>query len=392
MVMDINPGASSSSPNGLTRFGDRIFFAANTAAQGTELWSTDGNTTAIVQNIAAGNASSYPGGFTPFGNHLYFSATGPAGTEIWKTDGTTTNQVADINPGATGSGPSGYEVFRNHLYFRANDGVSGAELWRTDGTTTSSVTDINPTGSSDISAITTVGPNLYFSAEDGTNGDEPWAFDGTAPRMLADIWEGKDGSTPDDFIELGGHVYFQAYSEALGDEIWGTDGSTVELVKDLLPGPDGSDAYDIVRIGDSVYFSGDDGIHGGEIFKIAPPDRTVTVTIAGWRVRLNAKGAGRVKLTCPLAEESGPCAGKLSLRTRKKVRVARKRPRRKLILAGTEFSIEAGRSKTVTLKVKPANRRILRRVKAARDAVAIANVSDQAGNRRRVTRRLKTVP
>lgn len=60
LVMDIEPGATGSTPTQMTTVGDLVYFVANTTASGSELWVTDGTEagTHIVSDIGPGNTGS----------------------------------------------------------------------------------------------------------------------------------------------------------------------------------------------------------------------------------------------------------------------------------------------------------------------------------------------
>jgi ELWxxDGT repeat protein len=109
----------------------RVFFmATGPGAEGYELWRSDGTKpgTKLVKNIRPGVESSFPNGFTRLGKRLLFAATGPDGSyELWRTDGTAggTKRLKDINP--TGdSQPRSLARFGDIVVFSANDGTHGA--------------------------------------------------------------------------------------------------------------------------------------------------------------------------------------------------------------------------------------------------------------------------
>ena len=94
---------------------------------------------------------------TGLNGKVYFSADDAiAGRELFVTDGTQTGTtlVKDINPGGDGSYPTvGYSpglgqfaVLSGKVYFAADDGTNGEQLWRSDGTSagTAIVDNINP--------------------------------------------------------------------------------------------------------------------------------------------------------------------------------------------------------------------------------------------------------
>lgn len=74
LVADINPGPDSSSPSSLTVAGSALYFAATTAAYGTEVFRYDGNAVELVTDIVAGSGSSFPDDFVLLDGKLYFRA------------------------------------------------------------------------------------------------------------------------------------------------------------------------------------------------------------------------------------------------------------------------------------------------------------------------------
>jgi ELWxxDGT repeat protein len=150
LVLDINPGSSPSmnaehsptSVQGLDAIvspkGGAILFTANDGVHGSELWLSDGTDdgTYLLKDISAGPAGSFPLGFTALNGAVYFSATGPEGLELWRTDGTAagTTLVKDIYPGTFSSSPQELTAVGNLLFFLAYDPMFGVQLFRSDGT------------------------------------------------------------------------------------------------------------------------------------------------------------------------------------------------------------------------------------------------------------------
>ena len=120
------------------------------------------------------------------------------------------------------------------------------------------------------------------------------------------------------------------------------------------------------------------------------PDTSVTIRIAGKRLRLDRRGVARVRLTCPRAERSPPCRGTLILRTRTRVRFRGKQ--RRVVLGKARFGIAAGRTAAVRLRIVGPKARLVRRNRRARRVLAIARVSDTAGNQRTVRKGMLIVP
>lgn len=153
---------------------NQMFFTASSTYSGGEprLWVTDGTTAGTFKFIIPGTTFINVRWYKKFNNRLYFLAqTVAQGLELWSTDGTVagTVMVKDINPEMQNAfninlDPN-FLVFGNRLYFKATDGVHGLELWSTDGTTggTTLFKDIN-----DIS-LGVLGYNSAFNAGNFNN-------------------------------------------------------------------------------------------------------------------------------------------------------------------------------------------------------------------------------
>ena len=146
----------------------KFIFPVSDQAGRSELWESDGTPGGTVLFKAFLPATpGIPFIFIPFnftnitgttqplfqGNKFFFSAgTAAEGNELWISDGVDgtvahTNIVSDINPGAPDSDPgipSLYIYTTTELFFPANTAANGVELWRSNGTTagTSIVQDI----------------------------------------------------------------------------------------------------------------------------------------------------------------------------------------------------------------------------------------------------------
>lgn len=173
-----------------------IFFGENT--QSHTLMQTDGTpegSYSIFQQLPFSYTYNYEPVLHKFGNKLYFIAETPGkGEELHVTDGTAegTKMIKDIKPGG-GDGiineKFGYS--NDILYFAADDGIHGRELWRTDGSEegTYMVADLSTEGddeSSRINAFANWNNKFYFggainflfsNSYESTNGI--WKTDGT---------------------------------------------------------------------------------------------------------------------------------------------------------------------------------------------------------------------
>ncbi len=246
----------------------KLIFRGSTPATGSEVYITDGTAggTSLVSDVYSGTTSSDPGDFAPLNGFVYFSATTAAeGRELWKTNGTTTSNLKNIVPGTGSSNRMDeYNLFSNgtYLLFAANTAGSGVELWKSDGSTGGTVMlkEIN-TGNSNADSSNprefyTLNSVVLFAATDAIHGEEIWRTDGTTggTSMLKDIAAGTDSSTYGNimiapgiffpysifqgFHTFNNRAYFNADDGAGTGEIWSTDGSpgNAALLKDVVPG------------------------------------------------------------------------------------------------------------------------------------------------------------
>src|SRR5581483_9733466 len=131
---------AASKPLELTPAGPKLFFLAQDAQHGYELWKSDGTAagTVLVKDINPGPMASVrtPANYsraylTNINGVVYFAATdGVHGTELWKSNGTEagTVMVKEIMPTASESNPQDLVNFNGTLYLTATDGEFGAEL------------------------------------------------------------------------------------------------------------------------------------------------------------------------------------------------------------------------------------------------------------------------
>ncbi|QRK09064.1 HYR domain-containing protein [Archangium violaceum] len=272
MVREIGEGLEASGITDMLVMNGKIFLAAADHVAGRELWETDGtfHGTKLVADILPGDRSSITArSMRLLGNDtLFFAADdGIHGFELWTSDGTRagTRLVKDIAPGATNANPGQLTVVGGTLYFTATDGTAASELWKSDGTEAGTVRVKDSAGRTITSpeSLKAAGDKLFFRLKDAEYGSEPWVSDGTeqGTRLLADIFEGSTGSTPNAFTDLNGTLYFTANDGVSGVELWKSDGTEegTVLVKELRAGSLGSSPQSLTAGGSMLFFSADDG-------------------------------------------------------------------------------------------------------------------------------------
>lgn len=120
-------------PRNLVGGAGGVWFIADETTTGSELWRTDGSTTARVTDLVAGTGSADIAELTVAGDRLYFVAdAGTAGNELWTIDAAGTLKRADLFAGANSSYPRELVAIGNQVVFSADDGLHGRELWIAD--------------------------------------------------------------------------------------------------------------------------------------------------------------------------------------------------------------------------------------------------------------------
>jgi ELWxxDGT repeat protein len=277
VLTDIIPGVANSAVHQLCVVNDVVYFRAEDVEHGVELWRSDGTEKGTwlvkdIQPLLFENLSSSPSHFVASGNTVFFAANDAEhGVELWKSAGTedSTNIVLDIVSGELNSDPYPLCSAGRHIYFTADDRVHGRELWRSDGTAegTSMVLDIAP-------GIQSSAPRdpiwieksetLLFVAADADDNEEPWISDGTpsGTQVLKEIIAGVQGSAPAEFTAFHDLVVFSATTTIGQRSLWCTDG-TNQGTRLLTPPGDSAAANprEFWEFQDRLYFLVD---HGNE--------------------------------------------------------------------------------------------------------------------------------
>ena len=245
-------------------FNGKLYFAASSAATGTELYRSnpDGTNQELVRDIypGTGDGMGYSTQLVVMNAALYLTATeGTGGYELWKSDGTAagTVRVKDIRPGADDAAPLWLTAVNGTLYFSAAAAGEDRDLWKSNGTAAGTVLvkDLapGPDGAQPNNLVNLNG-TLFF-ATDGAL----WKSNGTAAGTVVV----KNLTGPQELTAYNGALYFSAYDESVGRELWrsnGTEAGTVVVI-DILDGfeetdgsPRSSEPYRFQVVGNALYF------------------------------------------------------------------------------------------------------------------------------------------
>ncbi|NTU81579.1 MAG: hypothetical protein HGA45_19725 [Chloroflexales bacterium] len=229
--LDLSPGPDSSQVSAMVAFGGRLAAAVTTNGD-TELVITDGTAGGTVRyDLNPGASSSYPGGLTVAGSRLFFIATnGAAGRELWTTTGGAPTML-ELNPTGDAFTSGSIVAAGSRVFFLATDGVGGFEPGTSDGLT-ARLFDLNPGGDSvsEGGSLVATSSRAFFIATNGSSGYELGTSDGASASLL-EVAPGANGGFNgpyDTLAATSGRVFFFS-GPAAGSRLGTSDGATVAL-------------------------------------------------------------------------------------------------------------------------------------------------------------------
>lgn len=265
-----------------------LLFTADDGVHGAEPWISDltPEGTRLLDDVNKLEKGSYPYNLTVAANNLFFLADDGtwAGNELHVLDKETgkAKMLGDIQPLGVQSAYTTMTGNDEWLFFRANDGVHGSELWQSKGTITETfiAADIYPgkEGSSPTSMGWFKG-NLYFSANNPTYGRELWKTNGnSAPQLVSNINTGAKNSNPSGFAATENSFFFQAFKAGLGTELWKSDGTDTgtKLVAEIYSGNMSSFPEGLCVNKGRLFFTAQNSQAGRELWM---HDESITTTI-----------------------------------------------------------------------------------------------------------------
>ncbi len=201
LVLDLRPGPTGAFENDsgwvdprLAAFGDQVFFLASDGVTGTEPWLSDGTAsgTRLVRDVWRGSGGSQGESYDPvypvvFDGRVFFAAEDAhRGNELWSTDGTTagTRLVRDILPSGLGAGVMETAAFDGNLVFTRDDRREPvADGWqpRGDDPAGAAFHDPGPPRAPSVAG----GRLYYFHADQNENTNGLWTSDGTVAGTRA---------------------------------------------------------------------------------------------------------------------------------------------------------------------------------------------------------------
>ncbi|QDO95493.1 T9SS type A sorting domain-containing protein [Formosa sediminum] len=279
LVKDINafPGAVGkegrhSSPNNLTAFNGKLYFAAddqiasntNGVDVGIELWVSDGTPegTVLLKDIDGSSDDSSPSKFFELNNKLYFQVyeTSTGNYSLYTTDGTEAGTVLLFNDFQF-EPPT---IIGNKAYMRKYitdaDGVFTGIYYEFDGTNLQVLPD---TGSGTISAGSnyialndnSILFNMTYTVGGTSDGQELYLYNisNQTYTLVKNFDDANGDSSLTHFTKMGDNVYFE-----YDNNLWVTDGTaagtTQVTIASSINGLASLFAWE-----NKLYFEGDDG-------------------------------------------------------------------------------------------------------------------------------------
>jgi ELWxxDGT repeat protein len=266
-----------------------LYFAANDAAHGLEIWKTNGTSAEMIGELIPGPAPFSPVGpygLRTFGNAIYFIFTTSSGKQqLWKSDGTLAGtHVLTNDTGVTDFyGFSAFYPAQNILYMTANTPTQwGMWMIKDDSETIRFIKSFNPAlniSYSTIKSYVAIDTVLYYSIMKSdynlfSFNYEVWKSDGTPAGtipLVENMWDATSTGTPYYFTNMNGSLYFTAGEN--GDyNVWRSDGtpaSTYEITDIDVDGNSWGGAHPsfLAAVDETLFFVADHVNSGNELWK-----------------------------------------------------------------------------------------------------------------------------
>ena len=236
LVKDIRtiPSDWGSDPHDLVEFNGKVIFSADDgAANGRELYITDGTTTRMIDTNPGPNwGAGKDEVIARSGSYVFFNGHDAKDYGVFRTDGTTAGTFKVAN----GSANKMVDV-NGTLYFS-----QGTKLMKVSGRNMPVLVKdfFGGNGAGPVQLTKALGKLFFIASQPGTTnvaGNELWVADSASARLVRDIAPGAAsgfayvGLNPfvPHFTEVAGKLYFTADSDGDGhgrhSELWRTDGT-----------------------------------------------------------------------------------------------------------------------------------------------------------------------
>lgn len=293
LIKEINAAASSLPIlSNVIHNGGTLFFTADDATNGRELWKTEGTlaTTEMVRNInqdSAGAANSNPTLLTLSGDKLFFKAVDGASaandSELWVSSSPFLD-ATKLTSFANASNISNIHAVDGEILFTASeDNITTAGVYKSEGSVSGTVRLRGGIAIGQEPSFNSLYANLgdfvffVLSWGSGSNdyGLELWTTnrETSGTSLLKDIYfADEDGvADDDDFAVVGNNLVFVANNGTNGSELWSTTSTaaTPTMLENINPDDAAGVAPTLLGVtSNAAYYLVDDGVSGLTIYKV----------------------------------------------------------------------------------------------------------------------------
>lgn len=237
----------------------------------------------VAADINTTTIGSDPYAFTAYNGKLYFGADeANSGREIWVYNPATgATELLSDTPGSLR--PDNFAVQAGKLYFSGIHPDSGYGLLSYDDATgqIAATAFSTPSHTGHITDVVAYDGRVFFKAYNEELGDELHAYDPATNtfEVIADLYPGEEDANPEGLIVCAGALYFRADDGVSGYELWRYQSvaDAVELVADIRPGPPDGSPENMVEKDGFLYFRGNHPDAGFELFSYDPATDEVTL-------------------------------------------------------------------------------------------------------------------
>ena len=318
MVKDIRTGVASSgltldlSTKSAVFLDGLLYFSANDAVHGNELWKTDGTTsgTVLAKDLNPGSSSSNPSGLTLNGPQIYLSASIDSGTsELITYDGAWLQRFQlEGGPGVTYTvfqSPNGITSHNGTVTFIAKANGSGQfslfsivldDCYSASDSCWTPIKEFSSGVDQNSYGLPVLKNEVYFSGNTGST-HQLYKVDSNRNLVLLAGYI----TSPKFNTELGtsiSHNNYLMFSANTGNgyELHSTDGTTsgTSIVQDINSGTVSSNPSQFVISGEDVIFTATAASSGNELYKITYTSSgpTVSLIIDLWSGSSNGVAGG----------------------------------------------------------------------------------------------------